>query len=558
VDLLMRDLTGVTLGQYEVLERIGAGGMAVVYRAMQSSLGREVALKVLGAALVEDPVFLRRFENEARTVARLDHPNVLPIFDFGTVDGSTYLTMPFVRGGSLKEVLDRGPLTVPQAWKYIQEIGSALHYAHEAGIVHRDMKPANVLIHSDGRALLADFGLARAGDGQMALTSVGFTVGTPGYMSPEQAMGGAIDRRADLYSFSVMVFEMLTGSTPYEGNTPMELVLQTVQAPIPSAVQRNPRLPAELDAVLNLGLAKRPEDRPPTVKDLVSMMGRLPQSAAAPMPAAPPPLPPAFPSPAPGPAVLTPPPGVGTPVSGMPSLAFNRVQAAMEVAPGAALGSALATLELQGIRPLMAKERFALDVYSNSVIRIAREVAGTRWQDVLASAGLPEYLSIDPPLTEARTMPIEDLSRINEAFDILFGADAPDRTRQWGRRTTERILSLREGGETERRAFKLIPGHQRKLEILLKNYHKYLDEVRGEHLHSYKAIDKNQFWLVHFSNLYALGRHRPEKSCHFWVAAYEAMMRWAGLANDWLVSEIECGCVTGTWNCVFAIRSTRD
>src|SRR5947209_17571380 len=157
--------------------------MAVVYRAVQSSLGREVALKVLAPALTADTEFLRRFENEARTLASLDHPNILAIIDFDTIDGTTFLTMPLARGGSFEEVVEKGPMDPGSAWThFLRPVADALGHAHRAGIVHRDLKPANVLIHSDGRPLLADFGLARVAAGNNQLTQAGITVGTPGYM----------------------------------------------------------------------------------------------------------------------------------------------------------------------------------------------------------------------------------------------------------------------------------------------------------------------------------------------------------------------------------------
>lgn len=561
----MRDLTGTVLGHYEVQERLGVGGMAEVYRAIQTSLGREVALKVLTPSLVEDETFLKRFENEARTLASLDHPNILPIYDFDRADGVAFLTMPIVRGGSLKDLLDRGRLDVPTTWRYLQQITDALQHAHDAGIVHRDLKPANVMLHSDGRALLADFGLARTGGGNLALTTVGFTVGTPGYMAPEQAMGRELDRRADIYSLAVMVFEMLTGETPYHGTTPMELVVQTISGPIPKATERNERLPDELDAVLARGLAKDPKERPESAKVFLGMLGRVPIGrTAAPAPTA---------SGAPPVATLTPPPApaaplppISVPVSGSPpsveaigsfvALTFGHLEAAINAAPPAAAGSAIATLELQGISRLLAHQRHSLNSHFANTVHCAREIAGARWPEVASTAQLREYLAEDPPSNEERTTPIENLSKLNEAFEIVFGADAPDRIRHWGRMGTERSLELR-SNNTERQAFKLIPGQQRKLDILLKSFTKSMDEVRGEHLHTYKKIDDNQFWLVHFSNLYALGRRKPDKACHVWTSSLESMLRWAGLANDWLVTEIECGCVTGTWDCVFAIRSVK-
>ncbi|MGH7487501.1 MAG: serine/threonine-protein kinase, partial [bacterium] len=258
----MIDLSGARLGNYEVKERLGAGGMAVVYRAIQQPLGREVALKALMQSLISDEGFIKRFEHEARTLARLDHPNILPIFDFVVTPEVVFLTMPLVRAGSLRDVLYRGPLDGATAWRYLREVGEGLQHAHDAGIVHRDLKPGNVLMHADGRALLADFGLARSATQDQRLTTAGFTIGTPGYMAPEQVYGHDIDHRADIYAMGVMTFEMMTGQMPFKGATAVEVAIASVSSPIPSAAAINPRLPDELDAVLRLAMAKEPEQRP--------------------------------------------------------------------------------------------------------------------------------------------------------------------------------------------------------------------------------------------------------------------------------------------------------
>lgn len=286
----MKDLTGTRLGQYEIVERLGGGGMAVVYRAVQQPLGREVALKALSPELFEDEGFVKRFEAEAKTLARLDHPNILTIYDFEINEGVAYLTMPLIRGGTLRDILRRGPLDTLSAWRYLREIGDGLQHAHDAGIVHRDLKPTNVLIHGDGRALLADFGLARGAGQPTHLTTIGLAIGTPGYMAPEQVMGHDVDRRADIYAMGVLTFEMLTGRLPYVGANRMEVAYATVNAPIPSACSINQNLPDELDQLLAKVLAKNPNDRPQTVRDLLGQMAKLPQrrpSTAATVPPSP-------------------------------------------------------------------------------------------------------------------------------------------------------------------------------------------------------------------------------------------------------------------------------
>src|SRR3989442_15010646 len=277
----MKDLTGTRIGSYEIVERLGGGGMAVVYRAVQQPLGREVALKALSPELFQDDGFVKRFEAEAKTLAKLDHPNILPIYDFELSEGMAYLTMPLIRGGTLRDILNRGPLDTLSAWRYLREIGDGLQHAHDAGIVHRDLKPTNVLIHSDGRAMLADFGLARGAGQPTHLTTIGLAIGTPGYMAPEQVMGHEVDRRADIYAMGVLTFEMLTGRLPFIGANRMEVAYATVNAAIPSAAKLNAVLPDELDVLLAKVLAKDPAQRPQSVKDLLSQMAKLPQRRAA-------------------------------------------------------------------------------------------------------------------------------------------------------------------------------------------------------------------------------------------------------------------------------------
>src|SRR5437870_3859727 len=286
----MKDLTGTRLGQYEIVERLGGGGMAVVYRAVQQPLGREVALKALSSELFQDEGFVKRFETEAKTLAKLDHPNILPIYDFEVLDGNAFLTMPLIRGGTLRDILNRGPMDALTAWRYLREIGDGLQHAHDAGIVHRDLKPTNVLIHTDGRAMLADFGLARGAGQPTHLTTIGLAIGTPGYMAPEQVMGHDVDRRADIYAMGALTFEMLTGRLPYVGANRMEVAYSTVNSPIPSAVGLNANLPDELDQLLARVLAKDPNQRPQTVRELLGLMAKLPQrrpSAGATVPPAP-------------------------------------------------------------------------------------------------------------------------------------------------------------------------------------------------------------------------------------------------------------------------------
>jgi serine/threonine protein kinase len=573
----MKDLTGTRLGQYEIVERLGGGGMAVVYRAVQQPLGREVALKALSPELFEDEGFVKRFEAEAKTLAKLDHPNILTIYDFELTEGVAYLTMPLIRGGTLRDVLRRGPLDTLSAWRYLREIGDGLQHAHDAGIVHRDLKPTNVLIHSDGRALLADFGLARGAGQPTHLTTIGLAIGTPGYMAPEQVMGHDVDKRADIYAMGVLTFEMLTGRLPYTGANRMEVAYATVNSPIPSAVQLNANLPDELDQLLAKVLAKDPNERPQTVRELLGLMAKLPQRRS--MGATAPPVPATAGTRAAVASMettampLTPQgaqqlmlaasgvPGGPAPIETLPPM--QRVSPPTfpgspppTPSSGSGSSSAVRTLELMGVKTARARGRFVLNSHVANLVHVARDLTRDRWHELAYTAGLAQYLDHDPPDDEQLGTPVDYLSRLNEAFEVVYGAEAEDQIRTWGRRATERWLAQGRHGMPGMR--RLVPGRQRKLAGVVKAFAEAMDNVRGEHTHAWLQVDEGQFWLVNFSNMFALGRIKTVKSCHIWIATIEAILRWAGLANDWYVEEVECGSVSGTFDCVFAIRSVQS
>jgi hypothetical protein len=213
------------------------------------------------------------------------------------------------------------------------------------------------------------------------------------------------------------------------------------------------------------------------------------------------------------------------------------------------------TLELMGVKPSRAHGRFILNSYMATVLHVAREVTHERWQEFAYTAGFAQFLDHDPPTDDQLGTPVDYLSRLNEAFEVVYGAEAEDRIRAWGRRAAERWISDGKHGLGGMR--RLVPGRQRKLGSVVKAFCESMDNVRGEHTHAWLQVDEDQFWMVNFSNMFALGRIKAVKSCHFWVASLESILRWAGLANDWYVEEVECGCVTGTYDCVFAIRSVQ-
>jgi hypothetical protein len=222
--------------------------------------------------------------------------------------------------------------------------------------------------------------------------------------------------------------------------------------------------------------------------------------------------------------------------------------------PTSAAGSTIRTLELMGVRPARARGRFILNSYFSNQVHVAREVTGDRWPEVAYAAGLVQYIEQDAPHDDQLSSPVESLSRLNEAFETIYGPESEDMIRAWGRRGAERWLA--EGRHGLGGARRFVPGRQRKLANVVKSFSEAMDNVRGEHTHAWLQVDEHQFWLVHFSNMFALGRIKTVKSCHLWTSTIETILRWAGLANDWYVEEVECGSVTGTFDCAFAIRAS--
>jgi len=261
----MNDLVGTTLGKYEIIELIGEGGMANVYRAWQPALQRYVALKVLAPHLSGDASFLARFHQEAVSAANLKHSNIVIIHDVGDQDGHHYIAMEFIEGGSLEDrIRSQGALPLEQVVDIIGQVGQALDYAHQRGFIHRDIKPANVLIEPEGRAVLTDFGIAKAASDSgvtAPLTKAGSIFGTPHYMSPEQIKEDPVDHRSDLYSLGIVCYEMLAGQVPFDGTTTHSILYAQAHNPPPPLKDANPNVPPAVEAVVNRMLAKLPDAR---------------------------------------------------------------------------------------------------------------------------------------------------------------------------------------------------------------------------------------------------------------------------------------------------------
>ena len=271
------DLSGRTIGDYRVLRRIGRGAMAEVYLAEQLSLSRPVALKVLKRELADDASYVKRFQNEARSAAALVHANIVQIYEVGQLDGVHFIAQEYVSGQNLRQLLSRhGPFDASLAVTVMRQVTAALHKAAHKGIVHRDIKPENIMISSAGEVKVADFGLSRVvGDGQVDLTQVGITMGTPLYMSPEQAEGRPLDTRSDLYSFGVTTYHVLSGRPPFEGDTPLAVAVQHVRSQPERLENLRPDLPTGLCRIVHKLLAKNPDERFPDATALLQELRSL-------------------------------------------------------------------------------------------------------------------------------------------------------------------------------------------------------------------------------------------------------------------------------------------
>lgn len=269
----MEDLSGKQLNQYRIIGPLGEGGMAAVYRGYQPSMDRDVAIKILPRHYASEPGFLERFKQEAKVIASLEHPHILPVHDYGEAEGYTYLVMRFVDGGTLAQLLGGQPLPQADIRRIVGQIAGALDHAHSLGVVHRDIKPSNILIDRQGNCLLSDFGIAKIVESTAELTQSGAFLGTPKYASPEQGLGRKIDGRSDIYSLGVILYEMATGRAPFTAETPMALIVKHAHDPLPPPRTVNPDLPEALERVILKALAKNPEDRFQTAGEVATALG---------------------------------------------------------------------------------------------------------------------------------------------------------------------------------------------------------------------------------------------------------------------------------------------
>ena len=258
------------IGRYEIKAELGRGGMATVYRGYDPRFEREVAIKFLPPELIHsDPQFRVRFEREAKIIAQLEHPSIVPVYDVGEENGQPYFVMRYMSGGSLSERIKAGVFSIGDALKILEQIAPGMDEAHSKGIVHRDLKPGNILFTNRNVALISDFGIAKFTQGEAGSMTGSAIIGTPAYMAPEQAGGEAVDGRADIYALGVILYEMVTGKQPYKADTPLAVAIKHMTEPVPRILQANPSLPVWMEKVISTAMAKDREDRFSTAVEMV-------------------------------------------------------------------------------------------------------------------------------------------------------------------------------------------------------------------------------------------------------------------------------------------------
>ncbi len=265
----MTDLIGKVIRDYEVQEKVGEGGFGSVYRAYHSSVNREVAIKVILPERASQKDFIKRFDAEAKLVAKLEHPHIVPLYDYWRDEEGAFLVMRWLSDGNVRELLDRGPMKLERLKLLLEQIGSALTLAHEQQVVHRDIKPENILLDNSGNFYLTDFGIAKDLRGEIQANTTMGILGTPAYLSPEQSTEKKITSKSDIYNVGVLLFECLTGQHPFEGVDPIQQILKHISEPIPSIMEINPDFPKELDLVIQKATAKEAKDRFKSIQELV-------------------------------------------------------------------------------------------------------------------------------------------------------------------------------------------------------------------------------------------------------------------------------------------------
>jgi hypothetical protein len=490
---------GCRLGPFHLGRILAEGGSSTVYVAtMEPTRGQEVALKVLAPELTRRPGFLDRLRATLTQVTRMRHQGVLPILKFGTFDGHTCVATTLVSGGTLRDRLQAdGRMEPHRALALLRRVAGAVHTANESGIVHRDLCPGNIFFNESGESLLGGFGTAPV--------HLGISVGTPGYLPPEQALGEPSGREADVFSLGAIAFEVLTGMPPYSAPTATEMLMAAVQDPVPSAWERRPDLPSQLDEVLARAMARRPGDRHRSVLELVEDLARLPWD--------------------------------GPTAAESDTTALSVV---LEPEPPAEPVPAIPIAEPAAPLPGAVEET----PFAAACVHFAERVAGAHGAAVLTHAGLQDHVTGAPHTGVPEG---QALTNLTSGFEVVFGDDAPGYLHRWGELVGEDWLHSIQ----QRPAWMAGPATGRLVD-LMSILIEALNGLQVEERFEWKQVNRNLFRLVH-ERSHGHGQQLNAEACHFWRGLYQAAFRWSGLEREWLLDEVECGRVSGTQACVFTI-----
>ena len=551
----VQDLSGTVLNGYQLGDCLGWTSHTAVYRAARG--GALWALKVIDSQLEPGGSLAARLRRDAGLLSGVGQPNILPVHDAGRSGKLTFAVTPLIHAPTMQEMMSGGRLGTDQAWGIMTRLADALDGVRAYGLVFRGLKPAHVLV-AQNNVYLAEFGLASNRVGRLALSSPTYDLSSPQYLSPEQIEGGEPDRHTDIYALAVLAFEILTHTSLRAPGLPSETLRATLRGPVPSACERERSLPQGVDRVLRRAMDRDPGARHGSAWELLDELVGLPDEATAIA------RPGAMAATAAGEVHTTAPWDTPTLAAAVPDAPRDATSGALPAGVSKAPtrdDSMVALLQRMHTPVFEARQDVLLNSYFAALMRYAGEACGTRWPEVLTMAGLQSYPEHQPPDDGNRTAPVEAPSRLADGIEAVFGVGAPDVLRQWGRLTTtfwiKKTQQLQEVGVTYLKPRRSMSPARVKVEDTLYVFTRNVDRIRGEQLTAWKRVDKSQFWLLLYDNLMALGRRRPAKSCHFWTAALEAVLRSGGLANDWVVEEAECGCVTGTYDCVFTIQQTR-
>jgi len=484
----MSSLIGLGVGQYHILEEIGRGGMATIYRAEQASVGREVAIKFLHLDLVEqDRGFLDRFHREVQIVAHLQHPHILPVYDFGDYNGRPYIVMPYLSSGTLADHLyQRGQMRLAESTRLVRQVADALDYAHAQGVIHRDIKPSNVLLDEPGNAYLADFGLAKTLQSPH-ITASG-VVGTPDYLAPDWAAEPGLSTSSDIYALGVMLYQMLTGEVPFRATTPMGVLMTHVNTPVPDVRDKCRDLPDAVQSVIATGMAKSATERYPSAGDLAAALEAAGAGAQ--------------------PTFSPHPPSSDT------SEAF-----------------------------------FFPAAYMRANLLAAQDVLGEQeFHGVLLLAGLEDLIDNSPPDDIKQAFPVERFSRLWHGIYELYGIRG---LRSIGRLAGQRVqvysaaspsnAVLRAAARTVLKALPL----KARVRIGLRTLSRYFPD-QGIEIEEYA---KHWAWRVHrCPNCWRWTAEHPV--CYSWIGYLQAEMAWATEGLKFRIIETECR-AKGDNACVF-------